>query len=648
MATAACHIASQSKKGENLREGIAVLPKRIDFSASYRENLFMHSEEEKDTSNELTQDLNNQQYLFLVVHGVGQQKRYETVYEFITGWSQAHNGDMTFTRASIAHEIEEKKAYSIKGTNIHVAEFRYSEFFEEHADLADSKTDRTMIKVLEKIKQRFREVSEKEKTEVEPSEQKLKETEMGYNSLIKNLMRKDKEHDAKMEFNLLNEFVVIGWNASQLLMAISKRLNILSPDVPKFATHFIQQIELFIEYPNYRDTVIKKLAEQITANAQNHPDRQIVLVAHSLGTVVAMGSILRLAREKNKVIERIKWFYTFGSPLDLFTALFPHTLSLSVEQSESNSRTRSNHGNKESMRWVNYVLANDIVASKLQLTRSSIGKLSITDQLVPETVLIGQGGLLSAHTDYWTNRTMMMDISKSIKGRNYIPKKHPAFKWYSWINLLWLLWCMSICLLLFFIYKSPILLIPANAMNRIPPNFIGFFACFALLPFFAGLLETYFRKRQGFLGSVVAFLLIYILLQIFFTDYAIRHASSALSLGLFSGYILSRYLMENLFCGSKEIRVYLRMFLIFGVIWAVYFASFLIASLFLKVPIDYGFARSIFFYSSLLSVSVFLMQMLDRLIFIANYFFAEEAYIDKISNALSMDRDNGGLRQPYH
>jgi len=45
-------------------------------------------------------------YVFIVVHGVGKQKKCQSLHEFTSGWLKALDGDTSITRAAIAGELE--------------------------------------------------------------------------------------------------------------------------------------------------------------------------------------------------------------------------------------------------------------------------------------------------------------------------------------------------------------------------------------------------------------------------------------------------------------------------------------------------------------------------------------------------------------
>jgi hypothetical protein len=375
-------------------------------------------------------------YVIIVVHGVGRQKPYQTLHEFVKGYAIASNGDRSITRASIASQLdrsktensddgtnedaENAKVFRIPGTNIEVTEYCYAPEFESHKDLVDASPTEIVATFIERLKQ------------------KHKERGTAIN------IRKGDDIAAK---NLFSSFQAM-LSCSVLITSTTKwlvdRISPLSDSAHTTIRHFPQQLELFVEHEGYRREVINGLVQKIEdiAKSSTHRGKDIVIAAHSLGSVVAILAILlmKVDPKKHDSLGRIKFLFTFGSPIDLFYVFFAELFDEVSDCREkfnqdlispfinSGQTTGDATGliKASEIDWTNYFLSNDPIASGLQVARKEVSTRNIFKENSPNEVFLGSGGNATAHTDYWTHPPMLRDMISVLQGR--IPESKQEVK----------------------------------------------------------------------------------------------------------------------------------------------------------------------------------------------------------------------------
>jgi len=145
---------------------------------------------------------------------------------------------------------------------------------------------------------------------------------------------------------------------------------------------------------NYRDRILSELDRLIEV----HPhESKIVILAHSLGTVIAVDSLTNgRAWNQNHKITLI----TAGSPLKrMIWRFFPGVLA-GDNAEECIQKMRSRIG---SIAWINVYRPWDQVGSNLGLSRKSLGLDINTWQW---------WRLVSAHTSYWNDSKVLQSLSE--------------------------------------------------------------------------------------------------------------------------------------------------------------------------------------------------------------------------------------------
>jgi hypothetical protein len=167
------------------------------------------------------------------------------------------------------------------------------------------------------------------------------------------------------------------------------------------ANDFLRQLQLFADRESYRDAIVDQVRRGLAVVAAADPTRRLVVAAHSLGTVVTLIALLQAEAAGEVWVGQVDRFVTFGSPLDLVMVLFPEffpTLSGS-----------SGRG----IRWTNYTLSNDPIATDLRLVRCwflPVRATGLFSQGAPREDELGPGSLYAAHTDYWHEERMLGEL----------------------------------------------------------------------------------------------------------------------------------------------------------------------------------------------------------------------------------------------
>jgi hypothetical protein len=317
--------------------------------------------------------MTSEQPIFVAVHGVGRQLELATLRTLIEGSHLVRDSQSKFTRAQL-DDLCEKHGGMVLDETGHFAEVRYSHLIDSHASY---------------------------------SERDLKQ----WISTIKG--RPERIHGARTN-ERLPDFSQVELVVEDILLAtkvakfLGERLKV--KEISFFessAQDFLQQLQLFVDRPSYRRSIQESVKEQLEGLASSDPSRRLVLVTHSLGTVVTFIAILNAQKNNEPWLAQVDRFITFGSPLDLFLVLFEEFFP-PVSLCDKN------------IGWTNYTLLNDPIATDLKIVSQSFLKDKapglFSNNKVHEIVL-GAGSIATAHTEYWHHLDMLSDI--------YEPKLDP-------------------------------------------------------------------------------------------------------------------------------------------------------------------------------------------------------------------------------
>jgi pimeloyl-ACP methyl ester carboxylesterase len=173
------------------------------------------------------------------------------------------------------------------------------------------------------------------------------------------------------------------------------------------------------------DTAPRILERVRHTAAKAHLDgcREIQIVAHSLGTVIAFNALTRYpASAVDKAPMSITHLYTIGSPLEKFLFIWHRTLRPSLRSPEiqlDGQILASGHR----IQWQNFYSPLDMVSGKL-MRFTEWGH-------VVNTRLWGLGGLARAHINYFRHPAVLTALAAGLGG-NPQPVKLPLVNRISW------------------------------------------------------------------------------------------------------------------------------------------------------------------------------------------------------------------------
>ena len=155
----------------------------------------------------------------------------------------------------------------------------------------------------------------------------------------------------------------------------------------------------------------KVLKDELKTTLEKYKDSEIMLIAHSMGSIIAYDTLRDLGHRDNNDIF-IKHFITIGSPLGL-----PHVKHKIIKQRTYNKKSRRvRTPTIVTEDWINYADKNDPVAFDFHLRddyKANSKGIRVQDQLVFNDY-IGLKGKNNHHKSYGYLRTP--EISKKIAG----------------------------------------------------------------------------------------------------------------------------------------------------------------------------------------------------------------------------------------
>lgn len=291
----------------------------------------------------------------VLIHGVGDHAELETLREY------AAAANYEGTRAELdEHRNSSGGAVDLPGLSNRLIEINYSDILGEHAGWAE------------------------------------KDIKRWVRSFVRTLERMDSERGGRAG----NRFAGVAHTIDDVLFAstlarlVAGRLRVQTDSIDLATVAFMRQVQLYIDRGEYRDAIDTRVREGMAAALSGARGGPVNIVAHSLGTVVAVRALLRGEEAREPWVGSVTDLVTCGSPLDLLLVLYPSMFECNVEGLLQD---------RKPIKWVNCVLTNDPIATDMAAARAWItdtapGLFRTRD---PEEVLLGGGSVWAAHTEYW-------------------------------------------------------------------------------------------------------------------------------------------------------------------------------------------------------------------------------------------------------
>ncbi|MGC3988369.1 MAG: hypothetical protein QM796_01545 [Chthoniobacteraceae bacterium] len=118
------------------------------------------------------------------------------------------------------------------------------------------------------------------------------------------------------------------------LFTITEKAGLFKFDLDNLLNNFLGDVQVVADFPDYGGKIFQHMQDTMAGLLTSYPDvEEIYLIAHSEGTVVALRSILEALVTNNRWSNKVRGFMTFGSPLDKHIVLWRHLwMNLSIEK----------------------------------------------------------------------------------------------------------------------------------------------------------------------------------------------------------------------------------------------------------------------------------------------------------------------------
>jgi len=160
----------------------------------------------------------------------------------------------------------------------------------------------------------------------------------------------------------------------------------------------------------------KVLQKELLTALRKHKDKEIMLIAHSMGSIISYDTLRNIGRSKAKVDAGlvVPYFVTIGSPLGL-----PHVKGKIIEERKYAGRKRAARVRTPSIvteSWINYADRKDPVAADIHLRddyRTNAHGVRVSDDLVENDYQAPNNGERNHHKSYGYLRTP--ELSRHVK-----------------------------------------------------------------------------------------------------------------------------------------------------------------------------------------------------------------------------------------
>lgn len=375
-----------------------------------------------------------QKIAILVIHGIGEQEPFETLDAFAKPFIQLYQHKEVALRKR--HELKKmsdwvESCVFSSANNPSTPEIDIYEYYWAHVPQREI----TFPEVVAWIKQVARGAesfygNRKEQIKTVSKNNELFRADgefQGFKYLVKLI-------GAGNKFWFILSFILKRWAFSKIvtdyfMRKVSQPMVDLMGDVAVYCS-----MDKKSRYSEVRRKILSGAVEKTRALVKNDEYNEVLLVGHSLGSVIAYDTLDRLNREMNvnpelkKCAPKVKGLVTFGSPLDKIAFFFDEQID-KVDQPYRHAITSQLHGfrranvdtetiengvqqNFEHVRWFNFWTKPDPVCGHLDVYRDVI---NIEMDFSKE---IGKNPLAS-HSQYWKSEKMFQKI---IEGFIEMPK----------------------------------------------------------------------------------------------------------------------------------------------------------------------------------------------------------------------------------
>jgi hypothetical protein len=207
------------------------------------------------------------------------------------------------------------------------------------------------------------------------------------------------------------------------LCFLASKAGIFTFDLGKILTDYLGDVQIVTEFKDYRQKILDQFFQVMKTVADQYPNAEIHIVAHSEGTVISfLGLISALYNYQDQLegedqdkrkdwewIKQVRGYLTIGSPIDKHLILWPDLLEKLKPKEDAELYLP-----KPAIEWLNFYDFGDPIGFELDTAREWLGKHNLLkDPKVDEgfhfdekTNDIGFSRYWfpgKAHNDYWND-----------------------------------------------------------------------------------------------------------------------------------------------------------------------------------------------------------------------------------------------------
>lgn len=197
---------------------------------------------------------------------------------------------------------------------------------------------------------------------------------------------------------------------------------------------FLGDVQMYAEHAGTKKRAIKRFNDVLKICQEQNPDADIHIIAHSLGSVLTMESICRAARRnlhnwlKPNWLKQVTTVVTLGSPIDKFLTIWEPKYEWLDNSVSINLNQKINH--------LNFADEQDPVGHQLDIFRQTKAYKNLflckDDQVFTRYVIPGV-----AHNLYWTDQPLFERIfNQALRPKADQGSVFPSFKPISYLGVL--------------------------------------------------------------------------------------------------------------------------------------------------------------------------------------------------------------------
>lgn len=271
-------------------------------------------------------------HVVLVVHGIGEQRKYETLQEVIFQMGRVKHASWFVPLGRLYSVLQQSALFSdLRADGFEFAEVYWADIAAEHKSKASSSLARWASRVSHLL---------------DYVDSKNPNVTGG-------------QIDVKRLASVVDDTMLIA-QISRFLIA---RARVDTQGFVDSAEHFIASYQLFSDFEDIREDIVRAFTDQLERIHELKKDEnvEVHILAHSLGSVITICGLSELLRRgKKEVVGTVASLTTIGSPIDLFATLHKDILGLEHLKREQTARA---------IRWLNLVESADPIASSLTVTK---------------------------------------------------------------------------------------------------------------------------------------------------------------------------------------------------------------------------------------------------------------------------------------